>query len=86
MELYINIAALERANAAFETTAAVLNLLIEKVDDLGEDLSNQYARDQVSNVLYGISALLEQAHTEAETAIARAYVSPHEFKGESFKA
>ena len=84
MTLYTDIKPLEALHVYLEEIGAVVDLLIEKAGDLDNDLSSQYARHQLTNALFAVSTLIQQANDEATDAISTAYLSPAHFGGPSF--
>lgn len=85
MKLYVDVSAIEKASADLEEIAAVVNLVIEKVVDLDNDMSSEQTRHDIVCALLAVSSLIQQTITETTSAVARAYMSPHDFTGESFK-
>ena len=87
MTLYIRADHLDRAAQDFQSINILVDLITSHVanadifdpDELDE-------RDRIIHALIAVSDIAENAHARTTAALASAYMKPHDFKGESFKA
>lgn len=85
MTLYIKADHLDRAAQDLKNINVLTNMIAEHIINAG-DLEEPEGREYIVNALIAISDIAEDAHARTTAALASAYMKPHNFSGESFKA
>ncbi len=86
MSLYLKSDHIERALEGFEQIQAVVDLIAAHVANQDTDLTDKDERYHIICALSAVSDMAAQAKRNALEAIAKAYHSPKDFDGESFRA
>lgn len=84
MGLYIKADHLDRAAQDFQSINTLIDFIAEKI--INDDLTEPEERERIVHAMIAISDIAEDAHARTTAALASAYMKPHNFDGESFKA
>lgn len=84
MALYVKADNLDRAAQDFQSLNTLIDLIATQI--INTDMTDRDELDRIVHAMIAISDIAEDAHARTTAALASAYMKPHNFDGESFKA